>query len=238
MSFARIFISTRNLLPAAILVLTLSACATAPRIQPPPSVAPGKAVETLQSEVTLSVKSGDRSIGGHGYLVFRRPDRFHLALLSPIGFTLLDVYLAGDRITCLVPSKHTAYQGNIAELPDRNALKGWGMMRWVIDTPPAPQGGRTLERLTPEGKKETLSYDERGLLLAKSDENGDRVAYQDYRDRNGVAFPSSIEMGNAQGDTVRIVFDEPEINQPLDEAALTPSLEGIDILPLAEFRGL
>jgi len=222
----------------AVAFLTLSACATAPK--PMPSVKPGKAVETLQSEVSLSLKSSAGSIGGHGYLVFRRPDRFHLAVLSPFGLTLMDVYLAGDRITCLVPSKQTAYQGNIAELPDRNALKGWGMMRWVVDSPRAEEGmgAGTREYLGADGRKELLSYDDRGLLVCKSNEDGDRVTYADYRDRNGVAFPTTIEMSNRQGDMVKIVFDEPEVNQPLDDAALTPALEGVELRPLTEFRGL
>jgi len=64
------------------------------------------------------------------------------------------------------------------------------------------------------------------------------VAYGEYHDRNGVAFPASIEMVNRQGDTVKIVFDEPEVNQPVEEAALNPALEGVEVRPLADFRGL
>jgi hypothetical protein len=47
-----------------------------------------------------------------------------------------------------------------------------------------------------------------------------------------------MEISNARGDTVKIVFDEPELNQPLDDAVLNPSLDGIDVLPLTAFRGL
>jgi hypothetical protein len=45
-------------------------------------------------------------------------------------------------------------------------------------------------------------------------------------------------MANRQGDTVKIVFDEPEVNQPVEESALVPVLEGVEVRPLAEFRGL
>jgi hypothetical protein len=45
-------------------------------------------------------------------------------------------------------------------------------------------------------------------------------------------------MANRQGDTVKIVFDEPEVNQPVEESALVPALEGVEVRPLAEFRGL
>ena len=238
MPSSRISSLASRIITVTLLAFSLSACATAP--MPAPSVKPGKAVETLSSEVSLSVKSGDKSIGGRGYLIFKRPDRFHLAVLSPFGTTMMDVFVADDRITCLIPSKQTAYQGRISELPDRNALKGWGMMRWVVDTPPADEGdgAGTREYLASDGRKELLSYDDRGLLVSKSNEDGDRVAYGEYHDRNGVAFPACIEMANRQGDTVKIVFDEPEVNQPVEEAALIPVLEGVEVRPLADFRGL
>jgi len=239
MSFKSLRIAASKFVLFASAALALSACATAPKPEPAPSFRPVGAVETLQSEVSLSVKSGERKIGGRGYLIFKRPDRFHLAVLSPFGFTLMDVFVSDDLITCLIPAKQTAYRGRVSELPDTNALRGWGMMRWVVDTPPPAEGRGAGEReyVGSDGKREILSYDARGLLTAKTNEAGDRVAYLDYRDRNGVSFPGSIEMSNARGDQVRIVFDEPEINQPVEEAALAPSLEGMEVLPLTQFRG-
>ncbi|MRR55846.1 MAG: outer membrane lipoprotein LolB [Deltaproteobacteria bacterium] len=224
------------LIPA--LLLALSACATAPK--PLPSAAPGRQVETLQSEVSLSVRSGDKSIGGRGYLVFKQPDRFHLAVFSPFGFTLMDLFVNDTQLTCLIPAKQVAYQGLITDIPDGNALKGWGMMRWVVETPPASDDNKSVTRnqITPDGRKEIICYDDRGLLASKSNEDGDRVVYRDYRDRNGVAFPSAIEISNAKGDSVRIVFDEPELNQPVEDDVLTPALEGVNVLPLTAFRGL
>ncbi len=230
--------ASRYSLPAALALICLfvAACATVP--QPPPSRGPGSAVETLQSEVSLSVTSGERKIGGRGYLLFKQPDRFHLTVLSPFGFTLMDIYLDNDHLTCLLPAKQIAYQGRISELPDRNVFKAWSMMRWVVDTPPAGSGGGSRNQVNRDGKREQLQYDERGLLTAKVNEDGDRVSYQNYRDRNGVAFPSAIEMHNALGDRVRIVFDEPELNQPLNDDVLTPSLNGMTILPLTAFTGI
>lgn len=231
-SFAKILL----LIPA--LLLSFSACATVPK--PMPSAKPGKQVETLQSEVSLSVRSGDKSLGGRGYLVFKQPDSFHLAVFSPFGFTLMELFVADERITCLIPMKQKAYQGLISDIPSGNALKGWGMMRWVVETPPAPEGKKsgTQNYLSPDGKKEILCYDDRGLLASKTNTEGDKVVYRDYHDRNGVAFPSSIEISNAKGDTVRILFDEPEVNQPVEDGVLTPALEGVEVLPLSAFRGL
>jgi hypothetical protein len=232
------FSLAKKLLLIPALLLTFSACATAP--QPLPSTKPGKQVETLQSEVSLSVRSGEKQIGGRGYLVFKQPDRFHLAVFSPFGFTMMDLFVAADRITCLIPAKQTAYQGLVSDIPSDNALKGWGMMRWVVEPAPVSEGNQatTQEVITPEGKKEILCYDDRGLLSSKTNEEGDRVVYKDYHDRNGVAFPSSIEISNAKGDSVRLLFDEPEVNQPVDDDVLTPPLEGVDVLPLTAFRGL
>lgn len=238
MPLLRIPVHSVRALIVSLIVFSLSACATA--LKPLPSVKPGMAVETLQSEVSLSVRAGGKSMSGRGYLVFKNPDRFHLAVLTPFGTTLMDVFMSEDRITCLIPSKQTAYQGLVSELPDRNALKGWGMMRWVVDTPQAEdgEGAGIREYRAADGRKELLSYDDRGLLVYKMNEDGDRVMYGEYHDRNGVAFPSSIEMANRQGDTVKIVFDEPELNQPVEDAVLNPNLEAVELRPLADFRGL
>ena len=238
MKVQKTFTLAKKLLLIPVLLLCLSACASAPT--PVPSARPGKQVETLQSEVSLSVRSGDKSLGGRGYLVFKQPDRFHLAVFSPFGFTLMDLFVANDQITCLIPAKQTAYQGLISDIPVDNALKGWGMMRWVVEPTPVTEGNQAMsqEVITPEGKKEILCYDDRGLLSSKTNEEGDRVVYKDYHDRNGVAFPSSIEISNSKGDTVRLLFDEPEVNQPVEDAVLTPPLGGVDVLPLSDFRGL
>lgn len=220
----------------ALICLLVAACATVP--PPPPSSGPGSTVQTLQSEVSLSITAGEKKMGGRGYLLFKQPDRFHLAVLSPLGFTMMDIYLDNDQLTCLLPTRQTAYQGRISDLPDQNAFRAWSMMRWVVDTPPASPGESSRSRVNRDGKREQLLYDARGLLLAKTNQDGDRVNYQDYRDRNGVAFPSAIEMSNAAGDRVRIVFDEPELNQSLDDDVLTPSLTGMTVLPLTAFTGI
>lgn len=220
-----------------VIPLLLAACATAPKLVSCPL--PGKEADTIQSPVSIAVKAGGKSIGGRGYLVYQRPDRFHLVLLSPFGLTLFEVFTAGDRITCVIPSSDTAYTGDVAELPDRSALKSWGLMRWVAERPPAagPTPG-VLKCTAPDGRPEQVTYDARGLVQIKEDEDGNRVAYRDYADINGVALPTTVELTDHRGDSVRIVFTEPEVNQPVEESALTPRLEGVTVLPLGEFRGM
>jgi outer membrane lipoprotein-sorting protein len=237
MSFKKILRVIQRVILPTILMVTFSACATVPK--PVVPVKPGKEVESLQSVVSLSVKNSGHSMGGNGYLIFKRPDRFHLVVLAPFGITVMEVFVNGELVTCVVPSKQTAYTGKFSELPEQNALRGWSMMRWVVETPTAVNGtGGETERLREDGSKEFLTFDERGLLQRKTNEDGDQVAYSKYRQINGVAFPETIEMRDRQGNTVKVSFDEPEINQPVEETALVPNLEGYTVLPLTDFKGV
>lgn len=227
-SVSRFFIS--------VAILFFAGCAT---IQKPLSgVVPGREAETLQSSISISVKTADRSTGGRGYLIFKQPDRFHLAVLSPFGLTLLEVFSDSERFTCLIPSKQTAYSGLLSELPDRGGLKSLAMMKWVVERPPLTgPSSDAMEIAMADGRRERIYFDRNGLMQRKVTEDGDEVVYKDYQNVNGVAFPASIELGNRRGDTVRIVFDEPEINQAVEDAALTPNLQGITVLPLTDFKG-
>src|SRR5690242_214885 len=113
------------------LLLALTACATLP--SPSLDYRPGAVVETLSSGVSFSVHTSDRSMGGHGYLVYRRPDQVRLVVLSPFGTTLVEAFMAGERITLVYPSQATAFTGNIEQLPDKGGLQGWRKMRWMMD---------------------------------------------------------------------------------------------------------
>jgi hypothetical protein len=46
-----------------------------------------------------------------------------------------------------------------------------------------------------------------------------------------------MEISTPQGGTVRITFNEPQVNQPVGEEALSPALEGFTVLPFSEFKG-
>ena len=219
-----------------VALLLLAGCAAPPK-PTLTGLVPGRELDTLHSAVTISVKSADRSMGGRGFLVFKRPDRFHLAVLSPFGPTLADIYSDGEQFTCVIPARQTAYNGRIGELPDRDGLKAWAMMRWVVERPPPSGPGTMREHVNGSGTRERLFYDEQGLLVRKETEDGDRVAYLDYRNVDGIALSETIELGNLKGDTVTIFFDDPEVNKPVEEGVLKPNLEGMTVLPFSSFKG-
>lgn len=223
----------RLLLP----LLLLSACATFSN--PPLDYRSGAVVETLSSAVSLSIYSADSSMGGSGYLVFRRPDQLHLVVLSPFGTTLMEAFALGDSITLIYPSRSTAYVGRFDELPDKGGLQGWRMMRWVMDADPRKSNtvNETVERTSMLGFSEKVTY-ENGLVSSKTSPAGDHAYYSRYSVINGVPLAGELDLRNARGDRIRIVLDEPEVNTPLEDAVFTPYLTGMTIMPLSAIQGL
>jgi hypothetical protein len=226
-----------RLLKRTLPLLLLTACASIST--PPADYRPGAVVETLSSAVSISIHATDRSMGGSGYLLFRRPDLLHLVVLSPFGTTMMEVFALGERIMLVYPSQSTAYVGRFDELPDKGGLQGWRMMRWVMDTDPSEgqRSGGTLERLNKLGFKEKVTY-ENGLVVSKESPYGDHVYYGGYSAVKGVPVAAELELRNVRDDRIRIMLDEPEVNIPLDDALFVPRLNGMTILPLSAMQGL
>lgn len=227
------FRSILRLLP----LLLLSACVTLPR--PGVNYKTGAVADTLSAAVTVSVQTSDHGMSGNGFLVYRRPDQLHLVILSPFGTTMLEAFATGDLITLVYPSSSTAYSGPISELPVKGGLQGWSMMRWVMDVDPPGSGVRngTVERRGKQGEMEKVTF-ENGLVTAKVAANGDQVYYSGYTVQNGIPLASVIDMRNARNDQIRLVLSEPEVNTPLDDAALLPRLAGLTVLPLSAIQGM
>ncbi len=217
--------------------LLLTACATLPR--PGIDYQPGAAVETFSSAVSVSVQTSDRGMSGSGFMVYRRPDRLHLVILSPFGTTLMEAFALGDRITLVYPSRSTAYSGPVSELPVNGGLQGWSMMRWVmdVDLPGSGMLNGTVERKDSRGNPEKVTF-ENGLVTAKVSAAGDQVYYSGYTVVNGVPLASVIDMRTARNEQIRLVLSEPEVNTPLDDAALLPGLAGLTVLPLSAIQGM
>lgn len=222
----------RTVLCLALAVAGLSACATKPL--PPLVFTPGAEVESVQSEVSLSFSSPLGSGGGRGYLVFRKPDRSHLVILTPFGTTVMEAFTNGDRLTIVIPSKEIAYSGTFDEIPAKAGLEGWKAMRWIVEGEPAGSGEANgeLVRVNRQGKRETVWFNAAGLVARKLTEDGEEAVYREYRSIDGVPFPSTIEYRDRRGSTLKIGFDEPEINRPVAESALQPRLDGITVLSI------
>lgn len=220
-----------------LLLLLLTGCAVLQR--PSIEYTSGAELNTISSSVSISVHATDRSMGGHGYLVYRRPDQLHLLILSPFGNTLFEIFVMGERITLLYPSLSVAYSGRFDELPDRGGLQGWRYMRWMMDLDP-PVGNHftgTVERMGSQGFKENVTF-ENGLAVSKTTQSGEQVYYSGYKVFDGVPVATEIELRNDHDDRIRIVFDEPEVNTHIDDSSFSPGIVGMKILPLSELHGL
>lgn len=219
------------------LLLLLSACSALPR--PSIDYTPGAVVDTLSTEMSISIHTSETMMGGHGFLVYRRPDQLHLVMLSPFGTTLMEAFALGERITLVYPARSTAYSGLIPELLGKGGLQGWSMMRWVmdVDTPAAGMMSGTLERRNKQGIMEKVTF-ENGLVTAKVSADGDKVYYSDYIVVNGVPLATEIDLRNSHDDRILLILSEPEVNIRLDDTALLPRLSGMTVLPLSDIKGM
>lgn len=213
---------------------TLFGCATAP-IVPTPPLNPSATIDTLTASITLSIKAGEKGLSGRGYLIMRYPDQFRLVILSPFGTTVAEMFLAGDELLYLASGRNTAYHGMLSDLPDVPALQGWRLLRWTTErVSPEKPGQKRLSRIRGDGERETIQFDHQGLVLSKS-MGGDKVGFEGYQSVAGVPVPTTMEIRERSGITVRITLDEPEVNAPLDPNAFVPALEGVTVLPLSQF---
>jgi outer membrane lipoprotein-sorting protein len=103
-------------------MLLTTGCATLPKAQVP--FRPGATLETVAAMVTISVKAPQINTGGHGYMVYERPDRFHLAVLTPFGTTAMEIYSSDDRLTIVIPSRGEAYTGAFDEMQGKQPSLG------------------------------------------------------------------------------------------------------------------
>ena len=220
-----------------IFVLLLSSgCAAATRAQL--IYPPGAVVETLSAATSLSISKGDQGMGSSGYLLYQRPDRMRMVILSPFGTTLMEAVVTGNRITIINTSSGAAYTGLLQDLPRTGAGDTWRNARWVMDTDPpgSPVRNGVLERVNSMGLKERVIF-ENGLVVSKSLANGDMVRYNDYVVVNGVPLATEIIMDSHDGGRFRIKVSEPEVNAELAPEAFVTHLEGLTVYPLSALQG-
>jgi len=220
---------------AFYILFLISSCAHTP---PPPLVYnQGAVVETMSTGISLSLQTPERSISGSGFMVYRRPDKIHMILLSPFGTTVFEVFALGNKITLVYPSQGVAYTGPINQLPKKGGAQGWSLMRWVMDADPVGMTkiNGTYGRVNNQGSKEDITVIN-GLITVKSNSDGDKVYYENYSLINGVPVASEIDIRNKQNDRIRLKLQESEVNTHLNDAVFIPRLDGIKLLPLSELK--
>jgi hypothetical protein len=220
-----------------MLTVVLAACSTKQPVPLASLITPGAVVETVSSNVTLSLRTAEKNLSGRGVMVYRRPDQMRLILLSPFGTTMMEAQLNGDRLTLAYPANGVAYQGRINELPAATGQRGFAMLRWVLesDAPPGAPANGVIERQALRGGLERITLQD-GLVVEKSLKSGEQVRYRNYTTVAGVRLALELQMESAEGDRIRLILEEPEVNIPLEEQMFTVPLTGLGLLPLSELK--
>lgn len=218
--------------------LLLLACGCASALRPQADPAPGAVLETLSAEAVFSFSNGDQGMSGSGYLLYQRPDRVRILILSPFGTALMEAVVSGERITVVDSSRGVAFSGLLADFPSTGEGKTWRHARWLIEMEPPGNSLRdgVVERINRSGMKERVTY-ENGVVVSKSLESGDMVRYKGYEAFNGVPLATEIILDSNDGGRFRIKLSEPEVNAGLAPDAFVPRLEGLKVYPLEVLRG-
>lgn len=220
------------------LLLLLTACATRP---PAPTAlqgaVPGAVVETISASVVLSLRTAEKNLSARGVMLYQRPDRMRLVLLSPFGTTLMEALVIGEELTLAYPGEGTVYQGRVADLPPAAGQRGFAMLHWVLASDPpagAPQDG-LMERRTERGDLERITL-KNGLVVEKTLPGGEQVRYRNHAVLAGVLLPLELLMISRDGDRIRVQLEEPEVNLPLDGQSFSLMTRGLRRLPLSELK--
>lgn len=197
----------------------------------------GAAVESLSSNVSLSYAAHGRSISGSGYLMYLKPDKMRVVILSPFGSVLQEIYVSGELVTIVDAGNGVAFSGKFIDLPDRGDFSGWRYIHWLIDIdPPDPSRGNVvIDRINRFGQPEKATF-ENGLLISKSTEAAGHVRYGRYAAVQGGAFPLEIIYEAATQEKFTMLLEEPETNVPLADTAFTPNLSKLRVYPLSRLK--
>lgn len=218
-----------------MVALLLAACSTT---RPPLDMSkavPGSTLETISSTVSISFRSPEKSMSARGVMIYRQPDNLRLVVLTPFGTTALEAFMVGDQLTLLYASKGVAFSGPVSQIPADVGQRGWGMMRWVLATVLPSNKDGVYRRPWLESSEEVTVRN--GLLVEKRLKSGERVRYDRHAVVAGLVLAEELQMENAEGDRIRLVLEEPEVNVSLPENAFVPRLEGMRLLPLSELKG-
>ncbi len=224
------------LLPVLVTAFSLSGCVA---VRPSQELvyASGGVVQSLSSNVSLSYAAHGRSISGSGYLMYLKPDKMRVVILSPFGSVLQEIYVSGELVTIVDAGNGVAFSGNFMDLPDKGDFSGWRYIHWLIDIdPPDPsRGNAVIDRINRFGQPEKATF-ENGLLISKSTEAAGLVRYGRYAVVQGGAFPLEIIYEAATQEKFTLLLEEPETNVPLTDTAFMPNLVKLRIYPLSRLK--
>jgi hypothetical protein len=228
----------KHVLLFALMIAALLQASGCAAVKPQLTYRNGAVVETLSAAASLSISKGEQGMGSNGYLLYQRPDRMRMVILSPFNTTVMEAVMTGKLITIINTPKGAAFAGSLDDLPQSGEGATWRQARWVmdIDPPGAFAGNGSLERVNSQGARERVTF-ENGLVVSKVLENGDSVRYSDYELVNGVPLACEIIMDSHDGSRFRIKVTEPEVNTELSSDAFVPHLEGLTVYPLAALLG-
>jgi outer membrane lipoprotein-sorting protein len=218
------------------LIVSLSGCLSA-RIPVKANYVGGTVVTTLSSNISLSYAAPGRSLSGNGFLMFKKPDKMRVVLLSPFGSVLQEIYVSGELITIIDSGNGIAFTGTHTDLPAKGDFSGWRYINWLIDIDPSDPSRRTgaVQRINRFGESEKADF-ENGMLISKRTEEAGFVRYGGYADVHGAPFPSNIRYETAARETFTITLEEPEINVTLADSAFIPDLSKLRVYPLSVLK--
>lgn len=219
-----------------LLLLFLCSCVSRPAVIEPQAVH-GVVIETLQGGVNIALQSPAGKMSGNGFLFYKRPEIFRITILAPFGQSVFDIIVNDGKVLCLADSRKKVWQGGVADLPSMLGARIWPLLNWLME-PPHPAGA-SLERsfIRPDGSVEKIFYDTAGSVQKKVNSAGDLVTYGDYRVIDGIAVAMVMEIATVDGNKLKLTFDDPEVNRPVEDSVLAPDLKGYEFFPLAGFKG-
>jgi len=191
-------------------------------------------LETLSTNFQLSFRSEEKHGSVRGMLAYKQPDQLRLVLLNPFGTVAMEVLMQQETLTVLYPENGVAFHGPLSQLSSKIGRRGWGLLRWMLENVPPEKGNGTYERVV-DAKAEMVTVQD-GVVIEKRRSSGEQVSYQDYVLVSGVMLAQEQSLQSVDGNRIKILLEEPEVNQLLSEQALMVNLAGVQLLPITALK--
>jgi hypothetical protein len=233
---------------ACAVLLILAACSKARRPLPEPPAAPEvllarveareAAIRTLRARFSSVATRGSEERRAEGVLLVKKPDRFRLRLLAPLGFTVFDYTSVAGRTHMVLPLRDAPKNApppadvpvSPADLQD-TFLRGASAVPETCEPRHADgtvlvtcrdQDGRMLRLLSISPSEGTLSQE----ITLRDGQPRVVARYSDYRRVDSTQLPFAIEIAYPAGDVrMRIAVRSYEVNPALADDLFEPPKE-------------